>query len=154
MRLGLFVVVLCAAVLTTARADDLAERAQQVRAAETAFARSMADRNIAAFAALVAEDAVFFGRDKATHGKQAVVASWKPLFEGKDPPFSWASEQVEVADSGTLAHSSGPVYDKAGKRVGTFNSIWRREADGSWKVVFDKGCDVCECAAAGKSEGS
>ena len=110
--------------------------------------------SLLACVALVAEDAVFFGRDKATHGKQAVVASWKPLFEGKDAPFSWASEQVEVADSGTLAHSSGPVYDKAGKRVGTFNSIWRREADGSWKVVFDKGCDVCECAAADKSTGS
>jgi ketosteroid isomerase-like protein len=154
MRIGSFVGVLCAAILTTARADDLAERAQQVRAAETAFARSMADRDVAAFAALVAEDAVFFGRDKATHGKDAVVASWKPLFDGKDAPFSWESAQVEVLDSGGLAHSSGPVYDREGKRVGTFNSIWRREADGSWKVVFDKGCDVCECAAASKSEGS
>jgi ketosteroid isomerase-like protein len=23
--------------------------------------------------------------------------------------------------------------------MGTFNSIWRREADGRWLVVFDKG---------------
>jgi ketosteroid isomerase-like protein len=30
--------------------------------------------------------------------------------------------------------------------MGTFNSVWRRESDGSWKVVFDKGCDACDCA--------
>jgi uncharacterized protein (TIGR02246 family) len=148
MRLGLFVGVLCAAVTSTSGADDLAERAQQVRAAETAFARSMADRNLDAFAALVAEDAVFFGGDKAMHGKEAIVANWKAFFDGKDAPFSWESAQVEVLESGALAHSSGPVYNPEGKRVATFNSIWRREADGSWKVVFDKGCNVCECAAA------
>src|SRR5262245_59030752 len=148
MRPGLLLGLSLAIVTATAHADSQAELAQQVRDAETAFARSMADRSLDAFASLVAQDAVFFGRDKATHGKEAVVASWKPLFDGKDAPFSWASEQVEVAQSGTLAHSSGPVYDREGKRVGTFNSIWRREADGSWKVVFDKGCDACACAAA------
>jgi ketosteroid isomerase-like protein len=47
---------------------------------------------------------------------------------------------VQVLDSGTLAISSGPVKDPAGKAVGTFNSIWRRDKDGQWRVVFDKGC--------------
>ena len=140
MKLGLLFGVLCAVVGSTARADSPAERAAQVRAAETAFARSMADRNLEAFAALIAEDAVFFGPDKAMHGREAIVASWKAFFDGKEAPFSWESAQVEVLESGTLAHSSGPVYDPAGKRVGTFNSIWRREAGGDWKVVFDKGC--------------
>jgi ketosteroid isomerase-like protein len=152
MRLGVLFGLVTGIVAGVAQADTLEQLAQQVRAAETAFARSMADRNLAAFSALVAEDAVFFGRDQATHGKEAVVASWKPLFEGKDAPFSWEPAQVEVLDSGGLAHSSGPVYDSGGKRVGTFNSIWRREADGSWKVIFDKGCDACECAKAPAAE--
>jgi len=52
---------------------------------------------------------------------------------------------VEVLDSGTLALSTGPVHDPGGKRIGTFSSIWRREADGSWRIVFDKGCPVCTC---------
>jgi ketosteroid isomerase-like protein len=47
---------------------------------------------------------------------------------------------VEVLDSGTLALSAGPVRDPKGQQIGTFNSIWRREADGSWKIIFDKGC--------------
>jgi ketosteroid isomerase-like protein len=50
-----------------------------------------------------------------------------------------------VLASGTLALSSGPVYDPDGKRAGTFNSTWRKEADGRWRVVFDKGCPPCDC---------
>ena len=53
---------------------------------------------------------------------------------------------IEVLASGTLALSSGAVRDPAGKRIGTFNSIWRRESDGRWRVVFDKGCPACDCA--------
>jgi hypothetical protein len=68
------------------------------------------------------------------------------LFDGSTAPFSWKPGQVEVLDSGTLALSSGPVLDPSARQTGTFNSIWRREASGEWKVVFDKGCPVCNCA--------
>ena len=46
---------------------------------------------------------------------------------------------MAVLDSGRLGLSSGPVFDPAGERVGTFNSVWRR-TEGEWKIVFDKGC--------------
>jgi ketosteroid isomerase-like protein len=111
-----------------------------VRARETAFAKTMADRDHAAFQTFLADEAVFFGRQGPTRGKQAVAASWKPLYEAKAAPFSWAPETVQVLDSGTLAISSGAVKDPEGKSVGVFNSIWRREKDGQWRVVFDKGC--------------
>ena len=35
-----------------------------------------------------------------------------------------------MVDSGTLAFSTGPVFDPEGKRTGTFNSTWRLEKDG------------------------
>jgi len=47
---------------------------------------------------------------------------------------------VEVLDSGDLALSSGPVVSPAGETVGRFNSVWRKDPDGRWLVVFDKGC--------------
>ncbi len=144
-RLGIAALTL-AALTSSAFAMSDAERTKleaEVRAAETAFAKTMADRDYAAFARFVADDAVFFGRNAVTRGKQAVVDSWKGLYEQPNAPFSWAPETVVVNDSGTLAHSSGPVVGADGKRFGTFNSIWRREKGGSWKVVFDKGCDYC-----------
>lgn len=132
-----------AALAAGTRSETGAPLQEQVRLAEAGFARSMAERDFAAFQSYLAEDAVFFGKNAVTRGKAEVAASWKPLFDGPRAPFSWTPAQVEVLPSGGLAHSSGPVLDASGKQFGTFNSVWRREKDGSWKVVLDKGCDVC-----------
>jgi ketosteroid isomerase-like protein len=149
---SLVCLVLATLASVSARAaDDAVALAAQVREAERAFAATMAARDQAAFARYIAEEAVFFDGEKAARGKAAVIAAWKGFFERPAAPFSWAPETVEVLGSGTLAHSSGPVFDPQGKRVGMFNSIWRREADGKWRVVFDKGCNVCNCAASDAS---
>ena len=138
--------LLALSFVCAAHAETHEQLTQQVRDAENAFAATMAARDHKAFATFIAEDAVFFGNDAAFRGKAAVVASWKGLYEKPEAPFSWRSEDVQVLDSGELAHSSGPVLNAQGERVGTFNLIWRRESDGHWKVVFDKGCNVCKCA--------
>jgi ketosteroid isomerase-like protein len=119
--------------------------ARQVFVAESSFAATMANRDTAAFAKFVSSEAVFFGQKSVMRGKAAVVAGWRPLFEEPTPPFSWKPEVIEVLDSGNLALSSGPVYGRDGKQFGTFSSIWRREPDGAWRVIFDKGCPVCNC---------
>jgi ketosteroid isomerase-like protein len=122
-----------------------AELAVQLRATEEAFARTMADRDHAAFVAFLAEEAVFFGSRGELRGRDAVAAAWKPLYEGADAPFSWQPEVATVLDSGTLCLTSGPVLAPDGHRIGTFMSVWRRESDGSWKIVFDRGCPDCDC---------
>jgi ketosteroid isomerase-like protein len=102
----------------------------------------MAKRDLNAFSTFVSAEAVFFGRG-ALRGRDAIVEAWKGFYAEKQAPFSWRPETVEVLDSGDLALSSGPVFDPAGKQVAVFNSIWRKEADGRWRVVFDKGSDYC-----------
>jgi ketosteroid isomerase-like protein len=139
---------------TSSQARDDNAVADQVRNAERAFAASMADRDQAAFREHIAEEAVFFDGEKAVRGKAAVVAAWQAFFERSTAPFSWEPETVQVLDSGMLAHSSGPVFNPEGKRVGTFNSVWRRETDGKWRVVFDKGCDACNCPKKAPASGS
>lgn len=118
-----------------------------LRAAELAFAKTMADRDHTAFVSFLAEDAIFVGQE-VLRGRAAVAAGWKRFYEGPDAPFSWEPSVSLVVESGALGLSSGPVFDPGGKRVGTFNSTWRREADGSWKVVLDHGCPPCDCAGA------
>jgi len=119
--------------------EDLRE---QLRQAETAFAKTMADRDHAGFTSFLADETVFMGRS-TLRGKPAVAAAWKAFYDGPKAPFSWKPERVEVLDSGALGMTSGPVYDENGQRSGTFNSVWRREADGKWRIIFDIGCPPC-----------
>lgn len=141
MRPGL---ALAALLLPLAvHAADAEALRRQVEATERAFARSMAERDHAAFTALLSEQAVFWA-PQVTRGKAAVAAAWKPFFDGPKAPFSWEPDEVQVLADGTLAHSSGPVYDPEGRRVSRFNSIWRQEAPGVWRIVFDKGQPLTE----------
>jgi ketosteroid isomerase-like protein len=147
MRCAAAFVALCVWA-APAGAQSIAEQEAQVRAAETAFAKTMADRDHAAFVSFLAEDTVFFGGQGPIRGRDAVAAAWKRFYEGPQAPFSWGPERVAVIATGGLAYSSGPVKDPAGKNVGTYNSTWRREQDGSWKIVLDAGCPACNCAPA------
>ena len=77
-----------------------------------------------------------------------MAQEWLRFYHDPQAPFSWEPEQVEVLDSGTLALSSGPVRDPSGKIIASYNSIWRLEAPGHWRIIFDKGCnDACPCQA-------
>ena len=113
---------------------------KQVYAAESSFAASMARRDFDAFASHVSPEAIFFGDTTVMRGKEAVLNGWRRFFQKPAAPFSWKPDVIEVLQSGNLAISNGPVFDPAGKKVGNFSSIWRRESDGSWKIIFDKGC--------------
>jgi ketosteroid isomerase-like protein len=124
-------------VLRAATNDELRE---QVRQTEIVFANTMADRNAGAFTTFLSKEASFLSPGKATRGPANISAQWKSYFDGPKAPFSWAPDQVEVLDSGTLAMTSGPVLAPDGKRVGTFHSVWRREREGRWKIVLDSGC--------------
>jgi len=113
--------------------------ADDVRAAEVAFARTMADRDFEAFLTFVAADAVFFAGNRPLRGRDAIGEAWRPFFEGPEAPFSWTPDVVQVLESGGVAFSSGPVTGASGEAAGRFNSVWRQEPDGTWRVIFDKG---------------
>ena len=118
---------------------------QQVEERERSFAATMASRDFEGFKSHLSEEAVFFSSTRILRGKQQVADAWKPYFEGPIAPFSWEPETVEVLESGTLALSSGPVRNADGKLLGTFTSIWRLEDTNTWRIIFDKGNDACDC---------
>jgi ketosteroid isomerase-like protein len=121
----------------------LSELQSQVTAAERAFAATMAARDYRAFLGFVSQEALFFGSAEVRRGRDAVGSAWHGFFDGPQAPFSWEPDRVEVLNSGTLALSTGTVRDASGKLTGRFNSVWRRESDGHWRVIFDKGQCLC-----------
>jgi ketosteroid isomerase-like protein len=146
---AIILAVVAPRVVAAAEGAGTANLAEDLQATEQAFAQTMADRDHAAFVTFLAEDAVFFGGRGEIRGSEAVAAAWKPFFDGPEAPFSWSPDTAAVLDSGALGLTSGPVLASDGTRIGTFNSVWRRVPDGTWKVVFDRGCPDCECPPAG-----
>ena len=139
-------VFLCVfAVLLTraACAVDISVLEEEVRQAESAFAKSMADRDFNAFQSFLDEEAVFLGGRGPLRGKRAISDAWQGFYEGGKAPFSWKPETVVVVESGTIAYSTGPVSNEAGEVFSYFTSVWRKSADGSWKVLLDKGQKYC-----------
>jgi len=123
-----------ALTLTTA---VFADPVTEVKNAEVAFAKAFADRDQAKFFAMVANDATFLGGLGTLRGKAAIVERWSRFFTGPEAPFEWGPERVEVTADGKLGLSTGPIYDPKGNHLGDYSSIWKRQSDGSWKVIFD-----------------
>jgi len=139
--LGALVAVVLAACMARGTRGTQDELRQQVMETERAFAATMKARDFDAFGGFLSKEAVFMQPGGAKRGRDAVAQAWRGYFDGPDAPFAWAPDEVEVLDSGTLAYSSGPVTDPSGKQIGRFNSVWRLEGPGTWKIVFDRGCD-------------
>jgi len=126
---------LCALVAWAPRAvasDDF----ENLVAAEKAFAADVAAHGMrAGFLTALADDSVVF-----EPGPVSGKALWqsRPEVDGK---FEWAPDVAEVAVGGDLAYTSGPWRftpagaDKPGS-FGHYLMIWRKDADGSWKVAI------------------
>jgi len=137
--------LLCMVSSWATAADDLAKLAEQVRATEIAFARTLADRDAKQFVRMIAPDVIWLA-DKPLRGPAEVLTRWQKYFDAPQAPFTWSPETVEVQAGGKLALSTGPVINAAGKRIGTYTSIWRHEPTGEWRIIFDRGCPACDCA--------
>lgn len=116
-----------------------------LRERELAFAQSMADRDLARFAAHLAEDAVFLNGGQPLRGKPAILARWRQYFDGPRPPFSWAPEIAEVLEGGQLGMTEGPVRAPDGRLIARFYTVWRRDPGGPWLLVFDNGYSIPAC---------
>jgi ketosteroid isomerase-like protein len=139
--LSLVLLAGCAGTAATRPAAmDRATTRTEVRRAEEAFAAAFRDRDADRFFAMLADDAIFLGPQKTLRGAAEVRASWSRFFAGA-APFSWHPERVEASADGALGLSTGPVLDPQGVQIGVYSSVWRRQADGGWKIAFDgPGC--------------
>ncbi|WP_309603450.1 hypothetical protein [Sphingomonas sp.] len=86
-----------------------------------------------AFRKYAADDAAMFVPERVN------AQAW--LKDRADPPTSvyWWPGRSYVSCDGTVAVNTGPWVRGYGKAVGYFTTIWTRQADGSWKWIYDAG---------------
>jgi ketosteroid isomerase-like protein len=116
-----------------------------VRCREIGFSESAERRDLDAFRSFIDADARF-ASSSVLRGVDAIATAWAVFFTDDGPAIKWRPQFIEVLENGTLALSRGPyrvlTTDDEGNAVeqwGTFNSVWRLNADGEWRVVFDAG---------------
>jgi ketosteroid isomerase-like protein len=128
----------------------LADLADQVRCREIGFSISAETRNAESFVSFIDPDARFVGSSVA-QGPAAIAAAWNVFLTDGGPTIKWRPQFVEVLEDESLALTRGPyrmiTTGENGDETehwGTFNSVWRLQADGDWNVVFDAGSDSAE----------
>jgi hypothetical protein len=73
------------------------------------------------------------------------------LKDRKDPAVSvfWWPGRSYVSCDGTVAVNTGPWVRGWGKSVGYFTTVWKRQADGGWKWIYDAGDELKVARAEG-----
>ena len=121
---------------------------QEVAKAERDFAHmSVAEGARPAFFAYFAENGLSFGPQPAP--MRELFGPAPPAGTPRKNVLDWYPTWTDASGSGDFAFSTGPstTSDKAtGKalRWGNFSSVWRKQTDGSWKVVLDIGIQHAE----------
>lgn len=122
------------------RADDYTD----LVTAEQAFAADASVRGTrAAFLAALADDGVVFAP-----GPSSGQAVWTARADNKNR-LEWAPEVAEIATSGDLGYTSGPWHyivkgDDKPSAYGHYLTVWKKQADGHWKVLADHGISHAE----------
>jgi ketosteroid isomerase-like protein len=119
---------------------------------EGKFAKAVAEAGGKAYADWFASDAVVLNNGKpALIGRGAIVrdANWSP----KDYQLTWTAQGAQMGPSNdmgfTWGHYEGKSMGLDGKPVvttGRYITIWKKQANGDWKVAMDAGAN--EPAAA------
>jgi ketosteroid isomerase-like protein len=86
------------------------------------------------------------------HAPDAIVLQPDPIkaeitlakVEGDGPnTLLWRPAYAGIARSGDFGFTTGPVQIRGKEGVtGHYFTIWRKQADGGWKWIFDAGCEV------------
>ncbi len=125
---------------------DIGADAQTLKDNETAWNADFAAKDVAKIVAHYADDATLIvsGR-KPTVGKAAITAAFRGMLS--DPAFSLRihPEKSVVAQSGDVGFTEGsyamtitnPVDKSVVHDFGAYVTGYRKDADGTWKVVSD-----------------
>jgi ketosteroid isomerase-like protein len=123
--------------------EPLPQALDQMIAAERAFAAKALEVGWKqAFLEFFAPDAIGFDEGQAGLARQQIEANPDPP---KDQQLIWEPRYGDVAASGELGYLTGPVRnilpsrDSGRPRHSNYASIWKRQRDGSFKVIVDVG---------------
>jgi len=125
--------------------DTRAADEQAIRELEAAWSKAAGEKQLDATVSYYADDAAVFPPNAPiATSKEAIRTAWTQLLAPSISSLGWQTVKVEIARSGDLGYAYGTyemtVTDSKGnpaKDRGKYVSVWKKQADGSWKSVAD-----------------
>lgn len=145
-------ILICAALAVCAACQqgpakaDLAADTQALDQMEKAQIAAINAHDRAGATAPYADDAVFINeRGVAVKGRGEILTAFQKFVTDPTLKIDYRPGEKSFSDSGDVAYSTSEFTetftDPATKKLvtikGTNLSVWRRQADGSWKLVAD-----------------
>ena len=117
-----------------------------LRQMEAEFMKATAERGSQGYLSYYADDAVEVPNGAPLIQGKTNIAKTMGFLDQKDNHLTWTPVGADISASGDLGYTYGNYEfrskDKDGKPVvdhGKYTSIWKKQKDGSWKVVLDMG---------------
>ena len=126
------------------RPEQMEKWKSEIMEAEQAFNDLAEKQGLAvAFGTFAAKDGVIRRRGKVIKSPAAIRAWYEEDAQPGDT-LSWKPDFIDVSKSGDLGYTYGgftfKYLDSLGNQkvnTGTFHSVWKRQANGEWKFVWD-----------------
>ena len=136
-----FLVLACS---PKANEESIKKWKEEIVNAERDFAKMAREEGVPqAFVFYAAKDAVLNRNNKVLKGKEAIKAYFDDQIL-KEVNLQWTPDFVDVSSSGDLGYTYGnftfTAKDTTGNPIeaeGVFHTVWKRQADGSWRFVWD-----------------
>ena len=130
-------------VCTAPAADTKIEQA--LRDLDAQWSKDAEAKDVDKTVSYYAESAVVMPPNaSAAMTKEAIRSAWKEMLTTPGAAINWKATKVEVAKAADLAYVSGTyeetMTDASGSLVkdhGKYVEIFKKQADGTWKVVAD-----------------
>lgn len=123
-----------------------ADAREELLEADKAFDLATARQGLEGWMSFFAEDAQLNSANGPLRGKEALRNHYSRMFAQKDFSIRWKPYHAEASKDGTLGFTLGTAVitwtgadGKTVKRDGRYITVWRKQADGTWRVVTDMG---------------
>jgi ketosteroid isomerase-like protein len=136
--LAVFVLLLAASAAAATPED-------QIMQADRDFNKATQERRAEGWLSYISLDEAAIP-DPPTAGKQAIIDRYQKQFANTDFKLTWDPIKAEVFPGGNVGYTTGKYVarfkSKDGKNMestGRYITVWRKQEDGSWKIVTDTG---------------
>ncbi len=135
-----------AIIADTAHSQALADARKAIDRGNALWVEAWKNGDPALLSSLFSDDGCMLaGHGKLIKGRPQILGRYKEVMKGTGPGVRAVVTTVDLWLDGDTAYETGKysyTYEEGGKSVtegGRYVTTWRRQTDGSWKIIVDMG---------------